>query len=492
MSEIRGRLIKGSIWIGASRALVNALAALSTIVLARLLMPEDFGLVALATTMLMIVNAATELSLASALVQHASPSRSHIDTAWTLSALRSLAIGGVFAAAGGPAADIYGDPRLAAVMVVLGIGIGLTGLTNPKVALLQRDLIFWQDFALSVAQKLVGVLASITWAMAYKSYWALVVGTIAMQVTSLVLSYLFVPYRPRISFSGGKELFRFSGWLTAGQIVNTLNWRFDFLLVGKGLGTSALGHYSVGNNLAQLATREVTAPLTKVLFPGFSSIREDRSRLATAYQRAQGLVTAFALPAGIGAALVADPLVRLTMGDKWAPAIFIVQALASIFAVQTLASLSQPIGMALGETRLLFIRSTQMLAIRVPLIVVGMLAGGLTGIVLARVVSGLIAIYFNLRLVRRFTGLGLLEQLAANWRALVSSCAMVGIALLIDPYLTTGDAWSLAFKIATIGMASLATYLVTMILLWLASGKPSGPEREFQELLRKLLKRKAA
>src|SRR5687768_17418306 len=110
MSNISRRLMKGSAWLSAARAVVNALSMLSTILLARLLLPSDFGLVALATTMLMIVSSVTELSLSSALVRHASPTRTHFDAAWTLNALRGLVLGVLFAASGTIAASLYDDP----------------------------------------------------------------------------------------------------------------------------------------------------------------------------------------------------------------------------------------------------------------------------------------------------------------------------------------------------------------------------------------------
>ena len=128
-----------------------------------------------------------------------------------------------------------------------------------------------------------------------------------------------------------------------------------------------------------MPTREATSPLTQTIYPGFSSIRDDPARLAAAYQRAQALVAAVALPAGIGVAVIADPLVRLALGEKWAPVIFIIQALASVYALQTLGSLVQPLGMAKGETRLLFIRDTQMLFVRVPVMIAGLMLYGLAG-----------------------------------------------------------------------------------------------------------------
>lgn len=487
---IRGRLIKGSAWLSAARAIVNALSMLSTVLLARLLVPGDFGLVAVATTMLAIVTSVSDLSLSSALVRHAAPTRTHFDAAWTLNAVRGLALGALFAAAGGITAKLYDDPRLVDVMAALGVSIFLGGLTNPRSIMLQRDLIFWQEFVLNVSQKLAGVVVSIVIAYYYRTYWALVIGTLVTQAANVLVSYTILPFRPRVSFAHMRELLSFSLWLTAGQIVNTLNWRFDQLLVGKGLGIAALGHYSVGGNLAQLPTRETTAPLTKVIFPGFASIREDRVRLAAAYQRAQAFVTAVALPAGVGTALIADPLIRLTMGEKWEPVIFVIQVLASVFALQTLGSLSEPLGMAQGETRLLFVRSVQMLLIRVPIIVVGMLLGGLEGVVIGRVVSGVVAIFFAMRLVRRFTGLGLREQLAANVRSLASVAVMAAGVALVAPHLSRlTDPASLGIKIATITALAAPLYCGTTLLLWTLMGKPAGPERELGQILTKAFAR---
>jgi O-antigen/teichoic acid export membrane protein len=450
--------------------------------------PDDFGVVSLATTMLMIVQSVTELSLSMALVRHEAPTQSHFDAAWTLNALRGLLLGVLFAAAGTPVAGLYHDDRLVGVMAVLGISVFLGGLTNPRSIMLQRDLIFWQEFVLTVAQKLAGFLVSIAIAYFYRTYWALVIGTLAMQVTNVIVSYTILPYRPRVSFAHLKELMSFSIWLTGGQIVNTLNWRFDYLLIGRALGMGALGHYTVGSNLAQIPTRETTSPLTKVIFPGFSSIRDNPARLASAYQRAQSLVTAVALPAGFGAALVADPLIRLTMGDKWEPVIFVVQVLASVFALQTLGSLSEPLGMAQGQTRLLFIRNLQMLFIRLPIIIVGMYAAGLKGVVIARVISGLISIFLAMRLVRRFTGLNLREQLAANVRAFASVAAMSAGVILVYPSLSNAhDAASLMIKIAIIVFVAAILYCGTSLLLWTFMRKPSGPEREVQQLLAKML-----
>lgn len=146
--------------------------------------------------------------------------------------------------------------------------------------------------------------------------------------------------------------------------------------------------------------------------------------------------------------------------------------------------------MAQGETRLLFKRNVQMLLVRIPLIVAGMLIAGLKGVVIARVLSGLFSIFLAMRLVRTFTGLDLNQQLRANARALLSVGAMVGSVVLLSPLLgTETDTTSLLTRIVVIGAAGGLVYCGTSYVLWIAMRKPSGPEREVQLLIGKLLRK---
>ncbi len=496
MKSVTDRVLKGTVWLSVARAIVNALSVLSTIVLARLLAPADFGLVALVTTMMLVVTEVTELSLSQALVRHAAPTREHFDTAWTLNALRGTVLGVAFAGMGVPVAAFYEDPRLVAIMAAMGASIVLSGLINPRRVLLTRQLIFWQEFVLSVGQKLAGVAVSLVVAYVYRSYWALMAGILVTQLANVAISYMVLPFRPRIRLAHGRELLSFSLWVTAVQVVNTLNWRFDAMLIGKVLGNTALGHYSVGSTLASIPTRETTGPLRATLFPAFSSIQGDRTRLASAYQRAQAVVTAIALPAGIGAALVADPLIRLTMGDKWEPAIYIVQALAAVYALQTLGSSVDPLGMARGETRLLFVRSVQMLLVRVPVIAAAMVFFGMVGVVTARVATGLLAAGVNMLLVRRLIGVDVLDQLRVNGRALASALVMViGATLVAHVFPRDGGAYLLAAEVACVAAAALTLYCGTTLALWSFQGRPAGPEEAVRRLFARAwarLKRRGA
>jgi O-antigen/teichoic acid export membrane protein len=278
----------------------------------------------------------------------------------------------------------------------------------------------------------------------------------------------------------------FSVWLTLGQIVNTINFRLDQLLIGTFVSKIQLGYYVVGDNLATIPTREATAPLTATVFPAFSRLAHDRPRLAAAYSRAQSLTTAVALPLGAGVAIIADPLVRLTMGHKWIPAIFIIQALAAVFAFQTLGNLAQPLAMATGQTPLLFKRSLQALLFRVPFILIGMYADGMIGIVYARIFTGTAGLFMNANIVTRITGLTFMQQIGSNFRALASSAAMALAAAGLWRFLPAASNSILNIEeIALLIPFCAAIYVFFTAALWHLAGRPSGPETELLSLVAK-------
>ena len=151
-----------------------------------------------------------------------------------------------------PVSNLYKDPRLLQVIVAIAIGTVLTGMSNPKLIVLSRGLVFWQEFATAVTQKLIGFLAAAVIAILFRSYWALVAGVISTQLAGLILSYLVVSYRPRFAVSRFRELFGFSVWISLAQAVNTLNWAvrpfnrwvfswkyFAWVLLGRGQSISS-------------------------------------------------------------------------------------------------------------------------------------------------------------------------------------------------------------------------------------------------------------
>ena len=482
--NVRAKLARGALWLAGGRVITNLLGLVSTLILARLLLPADFGLVALATTLFGILTAMTNISLGSALVQHKAPEREHYDTVWTLNIGRGIVVGLIFAAMATAAADFFVEPRLVNIMLALSASAILQGFESPRLIVLTRNLIFWQQAMRLIGQKAATLIVSVVLAFLTQSYWAIVFGVIAGQVATVVISYLVAPYNPRFGVSRTRELLSFSMWLSFCDFINTLNWNFDNLIVSKLMGSTALGYYTVGNNMATIPTRELTAPLTDPLFPAFSRLGGSRERLAAAYQRSQALVTAAALPAGIGLALVAEPFVLLTMGEKWLPAVLVIQCLSAIFAIQTLGSLAQPLAMSVGRTPLLFRRDLLSFAYRIPLMALGAYYGGLPGILYMRILTGLLVIIFNMNIVSKVAGLGYFDQLAANVRTF-AGCAVMAVAVsavfCLLPSASTQAA--LLVGLAAAVVAGALAYVATVATAWLLMKRPPGVEQEVSNFI---------
>lgn len=475
MENVGRRLTVGAVWTAGGRIVSNLLGIVSTLTVARLLTPDDFGLVALATVIFAIVQAVTELSLSNALIQHRDPQREHYDTAFTLSIFRSLAIALVLVIAAFPLAAVYKDERLIGICFMLGVTAFVSGLINPKLVVYRRQLSFHQEIYTDLINKVVGLAVAIAIAVIYKSYWALVLGSLASQMAQVVMSYVLIHYRPRFSVTHWRNLFSFSSWLALSSGLNALNYRADQLALGAMLGNAPLGQYTMGDNLASLPVRESTAPISNVLFPAFSRLQDDPARLREAFLRSQRLLVAMALPIGVGFALVAAPFINLVLGPQWTSAALVAQILGTIFAAQAFSMPVTPLAMGLGRTRLLFVRDIANIVVRYPLIFGGLFFGGLLGLLIARCISGTVGILIDMYVARRLADIGMLKQFVSNGRPILATMAMAAVTWAVG-LATAGSPEIL--QLALMIPAGGISYFGTTAALWWATGKPAGPERE--------------
>ena len=203
--NVKRSVIRGSVSLGGARAVISILNAAGIIVLARLLTPDDFGIVAISTAMLGVIMAATEASLQPALVQCRSPTQDHVDTVWTMSLIRAAIIFAIFAIGAWPLSVIYDDPRLVGVLVVTGLTGAFMEFYNPRITLAARNMEFRAVAAFWISQKLSGLALSIILAVIFRSYWAIIIGNAAGTLLASLYSYAMVPYRPRFTLSRAGE-----------------------------------------------------------------------------------------------------------------------------------------------------------------------------------------------------------------------------------------------------------------------------------------------
>ncbi|MEO0061567.1 MAG: hypothetical protein RLZZ08_127 [Pseudomonadota bacterium] len=480
---IKASVGKGALALGATRLLINLSGMVALVILARMLTPQDFGLVAIGTTVLGIVVALTELSLGSALIQRAELDRAHIDSAWTMAMLRALAITAAFAATAYPLAVVYDDMRLVPVFIVSGATGAMTGLVNPMIALQTRQMRFRPMLVVQFSQKVAGLAVSIALAFWLHNYWAIVAGTAIGTGLATLVSYVQVPYRPRFTLSRARDLMGFSSWLFLGQLMNVLNWRFDQLVIGLYLPKAQLGIYSMADNLSAIPSREAITPLVHALFPGFSRVQGDINRLRRAYLTAQGAIALAALPLAAGLALLAQPIVEVALGAKWLGAVPFVQVISVCYGVQTLVSAVRPLAMAQGMTRSLFYRESAGLALRIPLVLAGLIGWGLTGLVWGRLISAVLGVAISLGMIRNMLGLSLWAQVWSNRRTL-AALAVMCMAVAVGDRELVSQHFTPILRIALLVPLGGISFFGSLGLLWVSGGRRAGAEQELIGLLR--------
>jgi PST family polysaccharide transporter len=487
-ASLTARVARGAGFIVAGRAVMGLLGFLNTIIVARFLLPEDFGIVAIGLGAMQILVNVSDIGVSQAVIKFRDASRNDLDTLFTLSLIRGLVIAALLVGAAPFAADFYEDPRVFWVFAGCALYPLFTSFINPKFFEFERDLDYSKEFIATVLFKLAGVAVSIAIAVLYRSYWAMILGLAANGFVQTLLSYVMRPYRPRLTLTSFRKVFGFSGWLTGVGIMSALSNKLDPLVIARVMGAGGAGHYFMGTQLAELPTREIAFPAARAIYPGFSELQSSPVRMRDAYLRGVEALAAIATPAAIGFALVARDLIPLLLGDKWAAAIPVIEIITPVMGLQMPYLATQFYAMALGATKLVFFRELAFFLIRTPIFIALTLAYGLPGAAAAVAGCGFLFIALNLTLYARISGDALTHPLWRARRSLLAAAAMAAAVLalritgLLDP---AAPALRVALEIA----AGAGVYIAVHAGLWRLEGLPDGVERSILDLARPALRR---
>lgn len=322
--------VAGGIWVGLTNVSDRLLQLLMVIVVARLIGPNEFGLMGIALLALAAFRTFSQLGLDRALVYNrdADVDR-YLNTTLTLNVGRGVAIAGAAVLSAPLVAAGFDAPRAADVLRVLAVGPFLFGFRNPAVVYFQKDLDFHQEFAYKVSGALVQFVVALGYALAIPTVWALVFGSISKQVVQTLVSYRLHPYRPWPAFDldHARELIGYGKWITGTSILGFLTKQGDDVVVGMLLTPASLGFYQLAYRLATAPNTEITHVVSRVVFPAYSKLQDDLVLFRTAFYRTLRVTLLVAVPAGVGIAAVAPTFVAAFLGPSWRPMVLTLQLL---------------------------------------------------------------------------------------------------------------------------------------------------------------------
>lgn len=478
MQNITDKMAKGAAWMVAFKIVERSIGLISTIILARLLEPEDFGLVAMATAFLGLMLLLSSFSFDVALIHNQSASRNLYDTAWTFNVLLSFFLAILLFLCAPIVADFYHDERLKKILYVLALGIFIGGFSNIGPVAFRKEMQFHKEFYFLLAKKLLGFTVCMILAFSMRNYWALVFGTFAGNFLEVILSYRVHPYRPRFCMSARRELFGFSLWLFINNTFFFAYHRIADFFISKQLGSHALGIYSIAYELSNLPTTELVAPINRAVLPGYSKMAGELSVLSQGFVNVLSIIALLAVPAGVGIVLVAEPLVEVVLGEKWSDAVPLMKLLALSGAITALQTNCSVIYNAVGKPRIMtLVLFLHLFILFFPMLVYFLQREGLLGVAYAYLYSNCIILPINYFFSMRILYLNVMRVFMVLWRPIVS----VGIMFFITPFLVqlVIDGGLKLTNLTLLGLDILVgatLYVVSVIGLWSLSRFPAGAE----------------
>ena len=474
----------GAGWAIGWRILTRLLGFFSTLALARLLVPEDFGLVAIATGFSQGILAFSQLGVEEALIRHKTAERAVYDTAFTINLIRGLATAGIVAACAWPVALFFNDPRLMPVLFALAACSMVTAFGNVGTIEFLRDFAFSREFMLLLLPRLLAVCVTISVALATHSHWALVAGIATSQILGTVMGYVMHPYRPHLSLAAWHELSSFSIWSWATSVAVMVRDRVDSFVIGRILGISQVGIYSVGAELATMPTYELAGPLARACFPSFAAAVRAGLDSTAAYLRILSSAMLVLLPAAAGISLVAGPVVVIALGSSWLAAADVMRVLGGAGAALVFGTVTSTFLSAHGILRPGFVIVLVSMGIRA---VGALILVNLFGLVGAAAAHALTIIVENVAYVvvafRRF-GIPLSAFFGGVWRGMLATVAMIVVLLVTG----LGSDTHAPVKSLVAGVATgAAVYVLVLLALWTACGRPDGAEADLLTLARRVL-----
>jgi lipopolysaccharide exporter len=446
---------------------------IGVLILARLLIPADFGVIAMASVVVGLMDALLGFGVTVAIIQRRDATDDHYHSAWTLRLIQYSCIAGALWVVAPYAAHYFDEPRVDMVIRILALGVVVSAFENIGIISFQKEMMFRQDFLFTFLKRVVTFTTTVVAAILLRSYWALVIGTLAGRVFGVGLSYMLHPMRPRPSFRKFREVFEVSQWMLLKGIGAYLDRSLHTILVGRVSTTATTGGYTLAQDISRMPTSEVLAPLNRVLFPAFVQAKADPSRLRSMFLLAQGVQTLLVFPVAVGMALVAEDAVRLMLGERWLLAAPFLQLLAFASAGQAITTSANYVLITMGRMAMAALLDW----VRVGLFAVAafMVYSTIDAHVIAelRIFAVIGALVFTAALlVRALPEVRLTDLARTIGRPLIATVTMAAVLLSFERYVSLAYPFGLLIDV---GLGAV-TYLGMVVALWHAAGKPDGAE----------------
>jgi PST family polysaccharide transporter len=349
--NLREKAVKGVIWNAIQGWGSQAISFIVFLVLARLLQPEAFGLVAMASVFLAFMQVFLDQGFSQAIIQRQDLEPEHLDTAFWTNASIGVLLTAISYAAAGLMATLFREPLLTPVLHWLSLNFLFGSLNSVQTAILSRELSFKLLATRSLIATLAGGVCGVTMAFLNLGVWSLVGQQLASTIVGVLVLWSSTQWRPKLKYSRKhfRELFTFGINVVGFNVLNFLNRRSDDFLIGYFLGTTALGYYTVAYRILLIVTQLLIGTVHKTSMPVFSRLQQEPERLRQAFYRAIQMTCLLSYPVFVILTTMAPEIIVTFFGKQWIQSVPVMQVLCLIGFLQAGFYYNGAIIMALGK-----------------------------------------------------------------------------------------------------------------------------------------------
>jgi Membrane protein involved in the export of O-antigen and teichoic acid len=459
--NLREKAISSVLWSATQTWGVRVISFLVMIALARLVVPEAFGLVAYATVFIAFAQIFVNQGFSDAIVQFSQLSREHLDTAFWASLLTGsiLSLIGFFSA--GVVADLFREPQLIPILRWLSPIFFLSALSSVQQAILRRELAFKSLTIRSLAANLFSSPVAVIMALKGYGVWSLVAKLLLAAMVNVVMLWRVSNWRPgfRLSIERFRELFVFGIHIVGGDFVDFLSVHSDDFLIGYFLGPVALGYYTLAYNLLIVTTDLLISVPNAVAFPMLSSLQADTASLKRAFRQVILLQSIVAFPIFLGIAALSSELIIQLYGTPWIASIPVLQLLMLIGIVRSATYIYSSVFRAAGKPSWrfwIYLLTAAMNVVSFAFVVrLGIVAVAASYVIVSYV---LMPLYFLM--IRNLIGVSIRSHVSQYGPAVISTVVM--FAVVYESKLIIGEQMMLPIRLCILVLIGAATYLLTL------------------------------
>lgn len=400
------KAVKGISWAWAQSVSTSFISSIRIIILARILSPSQFGIYGIALLVTAFLETLTETGINIFLIQQKENYNKYINSAWIVSILRGVIISTGMLISSGWIASFFRSPDSFYILIIFSIIPLIKGFINPSEIKFQKELNFDIEYWYRLIIYLTEVIVSVVLVYFTKSILGLAVGVISGAVIELLLSFLIVP-RPRFIIEKKYifQIFHQGKWITISGIFNYLYHNIDNIVVGRLLGTSALGLYETAYNISMLPIVKVSDVVSKVTFPVYSLISADRVRLRVAFLKSIIFLSIITIPFGIILFIFPHQIVSLVLGPKWLGMTGVLQILVIFGVIRAISGSSSALLLSVGKQKYVMLVTLVSLAGLAVTIVPLVNKFGIYGAGIAALIGSLVSLpfmfYFSIKVLNK-------------------------------------------------------------------------------------------